>query len=142
MAVMVKEVMDTAPPKIGPGAKIQDAIRILVKHNVNFIPVVNEAGLVVGGLSENDLMKLVRIQPLPTVSAVWTKIPKGITEKTVMEIMSPRPITINDRASINDALNLMNVSNVNTLIVLDINNKLAGLVKFRQLIEKMLESGT
>lgn len=141
MSIMVKDVMDKDTPTVKPDTKIKDLVKILVKHNVRFVPVVNDAGMVVGGISESDLMKLIRIQPLPTISAVWTNMPKDIVNKTVTEIMNPRPITINERAEMSNALNLMSVSNVNVLIVLDMNNKLAGLVRFRKIIEKMLESG-
>jgi predicted transcriptional regulator len=140
MSIMVKDVMEKDVPFVKNDAKIRDVIKILVKHNVRFVPVVNEAGLVVGGVSEKDLMKLIRVQPLPTVSAVWQKIQKNIVEKNVTEIMSPRPITINDRAEIADALNLMNASDVYTLIVVDMDYKLLGLVKFRKIIENMIQS--
>lgn len=140
MAVMVKEIMDKEVPTVKPETKIKDCVKLLVKHNLRFMPVVNDAGIVVGGVSESDLIKLVRIQPLPTISAVWTNVPKDIANKTVVEIMNPRPITINERAEIIDALNLMSASNVYVLIVLDMNNKLAGLVTLRKIIEKMLEN--
>jgi CBS domain-containing protein len=138
MSMMVKDVMDKNVPIVSPDTKITDAIKTLVKNNIRFVPVVNETGLVVGGVSESDLMKLVRVQPLPTISAVWTKIPKDIFDKSIREIMNSRPITINERAEISDALNLMNVSNVNVLIVVDLDHKLAGLVRFRDIIDKML----
>ena len=140
MSIMVKDVMEKDAPFVKPDAKIKEVIKILVKHNVRFVPVVNEAGIVVGGVSEADLMKLIRVQPLPTISAVWTKIQKNIVDKTVTEIMNPRPITINDRAEIADALNLMNMSNIYAVIVVDMDHKLVGVVKFRHIFEKMLES--
>jgi len=139
MSIMVKDVMDKDVPTVKLDTKIKEVVRILVKHNVRFVPVVNDTGLVVGAISETDLMKLVRIQPLATTSAVWTNVPRDISEKTAVDIMIHRPITINERAEISDALNLMSVSNVNVLIVLDMTNKLAGLVRFRKIIEKMLE---
>jgi predicted transcriptional regulator len=140
MSIMVKDVMDKDVPTVKPDAKVKDFVKTLVKHNLRFMPVVNDAGVVVGGISETDLMKLIKIQPLPTVSAVWTSLSKETINKTVLEIMNPRPIIINERAEMIDALNLMSASNVNVLIVLDMNNKLAGLVRFRKIIEKMMEN--
>ena len=139
MPVRVSEVMDKDVPTVKPDMKLHDFVKFLVKHSIRFAPVVNEAGLVVGGISETDLMKLIRVQPLPTVSAVWTNLPRNIGDKPISEVMNPRPITISERAEAIEALNMMNVANVHILIVTDINNNLAGLVRLRRILEKMLE---
>jgi predicted transcriptional regulator len=140
MGTSIKEIMDVDLVTIKPDLKVKDAVRLLVQHNIRFLPVVNETDFVVGAVSETDLMKMIMIQPLPTTSVVLTNIPKEIVSKNVSEIMNPRPVTINERAEVKDALNLMYVTNVKELIVTGMDNKISGVVHFRKIFEKMLEN--
>jgi predicted transcriptional regulator len=140
MSVMVKELMDKKPVTLSPDINFKDAVRIITKNELRFIPVVNEMKIVVGAVSETDLMKLVQLQPLPTSTAVLTNLPKDIAEKKVSDIINHRPIVISERAEIKDALNLMYATNVTALIVTDIDDKFVGTVRFRNIIEKMLEN--
>jgi predicted transcriptional regulator len=140
MGTSIKEIMDVDLVTIKPDLKVKDAVRLLVQHNIRFLPVVNETDFVVGAVSETDLMKMIMVQPLPTTSVVLTNIPKEIVSKNVSEIMNPRPVTINERAEVKDALNLMYVTNVKELIVTGMDNKISGVVHFRKIFEKMLEN--
>ncbi|MDD5182043.1 MAG: CBS domain-containing protein [Candidatus Nanoarchaeia archaeon] len=140
MGTMVKELMDDCPVTITQDISIKSAVQLLVKHKHRLLPVVNEMNYVVGAFSETDLMKLVKLQPLPTASSVWTNIPKDIAERKVSELMNSHPVTISERAEIKDALNLMNVTNVKAIMVLDMDDKLVGIIRFRRIIDKMLEN--
>ena len=140
MAVMVKDLMDECPVTITQDMTIKGAVQLLVKHKYRLIPVVNEMNYVVGAFSETDLMKLIKLQPLPTASSVWTNIPKDIAEMKVSELMNPHPVTISERADMKDALNLMNITNVKIIMVLDMDNKLVGLIRFRRIVDKLLET--
>jgi len=140
MGIMAKELMDDCPVTITQDISIKSAVQLLVKHKHRLLPVVNEMNFVVGAFSETDLMKLVKLQPLPTASSVWTNIPRDIAERKVSEIMNSHPVTINERAEIKDALNLMNVTNVKAILVTDMDNKLVGIIRFRRIIDKMLEN--
>jgi len=138
--VMVKDLMDDCPVTITQDVTIKAAVQLLVKYKYRLLPVVNEMNYVVGAFSETDLMKLIKLQPLPTASSVWTNIPKDIAERKVSEIMNSHPVTINERAEMKDALNLMNITNVKIIMVLDMDNKLVGAIRFRRIIDKMLEN--
>jgi len=140
MGTSIKEIMDVDLITIKPNLKVKDAVRLLVQHKIRFLPVVNETDFVVGAVSETDLMKMIMVQPLPTTNVVLTNIPKEIVNKDVSEIMNPRPVTINERAEVKDALNLMYVTNVKELIVTGMDNKISGVVHFRKIFEKMLEN--
>ena len=140
MGTMVKELMDECPVTITQDITIKGAVQLLVKHKYRLLPVVNEMNFVVGAFSETDLMKLIKLQPLPTASSVWTNIPKDIAERKVSELMNSHPVTISERAEMKDALNLMNVTNVKIIMVLDMDNKFVGVIRFRRIIDKMLEN--
>lgn len=135
----VKSLMETCPAKLMPDMSIKQAVNLLVKNDVKFLPVVDESDVVVGALSETDLMKLIMVQPLPTTSAVITSIPKNIIETKVVEVMNKRPVSIVQSAEIREALNLMNAANVKALIVTDDKNKVVGILKLRKIIKSFVE---
>jgi CBS domain-containing protein len=56
-SVEVSEVMSRNPITIAPGASLRDAARVLLRHRIGCLPVVDEAGTVVGLLTETDLLR-------------------------------------------------------------------------------------
>jgi CBS domain-containing protein len=51
------EIMTRNVVSIGPGASVRDAIRLMLDHRVSGVPVVDDAGKVVGILTEGDLLR-------------------------------------------------------------------------------------
>lgn len=55
--MLVREAMTSDPVRIGPDTSISQALRTLDDHRVTSLPVVDESGLVVGIVSEADLIR-------------------------------------------------------------------------------------
>lgn len=137
---LVKNVMEVKIVTLLPKNLVKEAVFLLVKYDSRFLPVIDENNFVIGAFSESDLMKLVKTQPNPNVPPVL-KIPnKEVGELKISEVMTPRPITINAEATITDALEMMYATNLKVLIVTDNEKKFVGLVRFRKLIESLLEA--
>jgi len=56
MSKTVADVMTTNPAVVQPEAPLKEAIKLLVEKKISGLPVVDEAGKLVGVLSEADLM--------------------------------------------------------------------------------------
>ena len=56
---IVRDHMDTDVYSVEPGNEILDAVGFLLEHRVTGAPVVDEAGHLVGMLTEKDCLKLV-----------------------------------------------------------------------------------
>lgn len=56
---IVREHMDTQVDSLDPDTEILDAVRFLLDHHVTGAPVVDEAGHLVGILTEKDCLRLV-----------------------------------------------------------------------------------
>ena len=56
---IVRDHMDTEVCSLEPGIEILDAVGFLLEHRVTGAPVVDEAGHLVGMLSEKDCLRLV-----------------------------------------------------------------------------------
>ena len=55
----VRDVMTTEVQTVGPDATIEAAISIMTERRVSGVPVVDEAGALVGILTEGDLLRRV-----------------------------------------------------------------------------------
>ncbi|MEO1134450.1 MAG: CBS domain-containing protein, partial [Cyanobacteria bacterium J06639_1] len=56
MPATVADVMTRDPIAVKPDTSLQDALQILAEKQIGGLPVLDEAGAVVGLLSEDDLM--------------------------------------------------------------------------------------
>jgi CBS domain-containing protein len=55
--MQTSEIMTRNVVSIGHGAPIREAIRLMLKHRVSGVPVVDDAGKLVGILTEGDLLR-------------------------------------------------------------------------------------
>ena len=53
----VKEIMISPPLTVSPGCSVDEAMRIMTEHRVRHLPVVGDAGAVLGIVSIGDLVK-------------------------------------------------------------------------------------
>jgi len=68
----VKDLMATEVVSVSPRATIAEAIQLLLARKVSGLPVVDEAGDLVGVLSEGDLLRRIEFetQDLPRVGCL------------------------------------------------------------------------
>jgi CBS domain-containing protein len=57
MGVRVKDIMTRNVVTVSPDATLKEIAGLLVKHSVSSVPVCDEAGRVVGIISERDLLR-------------------------------------------------------------------------------------
>ena len=55
--MLVREVMTTRPVTVTPEASTKDALRLLDRHSITAMPVVDPDGVVIGVVSEADLVR-------------------------------------------------------------------------------------
>jgi CBS domain-containing protein len=71
MRSLVKDLMTTPVVTVGPPTPFKEIVARLTTHRVSAVPVVNDAGLVLGVVSEADLL-LKRNTPTPTPTSRWS----------------------------------------------------------------------
>lgn len=123
--IMTKEVIT-----VSPEAGIAHAAKILLEKGINGIPVV-EKGKLVGILCQSDLVAQQKEFPLPSIFTILDGfIPLKSTKKlekaiqkiaatTVVEAMTPDPVTVTPETSIKDLAALMVDKNLHTIPVMD-----------------------
>lgn len=55
--MLVREIMTAPAVSVRPDAELEEALQIMAERRISALPIVDEAGLVVGALSEVDLVK-------------------------------------------------------------------------------------
>lgn len=107
VARTVAEAMTRGLVTVRATAPLYEAAQLLDAHRVHGLPVVDQAGAVVGVLSQTDLLRA------QVVEHLWTSL-RGLA---VRHVMTAPAITITVHASLDDAAELMEQRRVHRLVV-------------------------
>lgn len=108
----VADVMTLDPIVVRMDAPIEDAQALIESNHVSGLPVVDDAGALVGVVSQTDLVRLAH----PSVAAILHGRADG---RRVGEIMTTPAITVPLAASLVEAARIMHEAHVHRLVVLD-----------------------
>ena len=137
----VRDIMDPEPVTVGPGDDVEHAVRLLRRHELPGVPVVNEGGRCVGIVTEADLVLsdeqgdlhlphyielfggVVYLEPLRRFEE---RLRRAFASK-VRDMMTPDPVTIDADASVEQAAHLIATRKHNRLPVVE-HGRLVGVV--------------
>jgi len=139
----VSEVMTRDVITVGPDASIHEAARLLVDHGVSGLPVVDDAGAVVGVLSEGDLI----VRQKPRRPPPWWELFFRDGERlardyqkavgtTVAEVMTRKILYVSPQAPIAWAAALLDRHRIRRLPVLE-HGRLVGVVSRGDLVKAL-----
>lgn len=144
--------MSREPIVVRPETSLKEAIQILAQHRISGLPVVDEAGKLVGIISESDLMwQETGVTPPAYImildSVIYLENP-GHYERdlhkalgqTVGEVMSSNPITISPEKSLREAAQIMHEKNIRRLPAIDNDGKVIGILTRGDIIREMAAS--
>jgi CBS domain-containing protein len=134
-----KDIMSKNIISISPESEIVQAAKLLLEKRVNGLPVVDDAGNLVGILCQSDLIAQQKKFSLPSLFTLLDGfIPlqsskhldrefEKIAALTVGKAMTPNPTTVSSDTTIEDIATLMVNQNFHTLPVVE-NGKLVGVI--------------
>ncbi|MDX5567404.1 CBS domain-containing protein [Streptomyces sp. ID05-04B] len=128
MARIVGEVMTVDVVEAHPKTTLKDVVRLLDRHRISGLPVVNEDDKVLGVISETDL---IRRQAARSPDG-------GIV--TAQELMSTPAVTVHPEQRIADAARVMERHGVERLPVVDEEDRLIGIATRRDLLRVFLRT--
>jgi CBS domain-containing protein len=140
MKTKVAEVMTTEVKVASPGTTFREIVRTLTSLHISALPVVDVEGMVVGVVSEADLMLKELFgshPPLPEPllpRREWGKLDAAIAA----DLMSSPAITIGAEATLAQAAKLMHDDQVKRLPVVDGDGRLVGIVTRGDLLSVFL----
>ncbi len=150
MPKTVADVMTRDPVTVSSGTSLSEVIKILAERRISGLPVVDQAGKLVGVISETDLMwKESGVTPPPYVmlldSVIYLENPAKYDRElhkalgqTVGEVMTNRHIiTIAPDKLLREAAQLMHERGVPRLPVLDAKGVVIGILTRGDIIREM-----
>jgi len=147
--MLVKEVMTVDPITVTGGTEIFKAAKILLDNRINGVPVVDDAGKLVGILCQSDIIAQQKKLPLPSLFSFLDgyislsstknleKEVRKIAATAVVDAMTPNPVTVGPDSSIETVAALMVDQNFHTLPVVE-NGVLVGVVGKEDILRTLL----
>ncbi|MEW6660603.1 MAG: CBS domain-containing protein [Thermodesulfobacteriota bacterium] len=132
--IMTKEVIATTPE-----TPVSQVAALLEKHRISGVPVMDAAGLLVGVITQSDLVARARDLELPPAIALFDlrlflETPSHFKKRlekmlgvTVGEVMTPDPLTVSPETPVPEIAGLMARKKVHTLPVVA-GGKLVGVI--------------
>jgi CBS domain-containing protein len=140
MHSLVKDLMTTPVVTVAPTTPFKEIVARLAEHRVSAVPVVNDAGLVLGVVSEADLLlKEENSNPDADLPLVWTKRRRAEHDKAAAvvarELMTIAVVTITPEATAAEAARRLHSANVKRLPVVDNRGRLVGNISRSDLLK-------
>ncbi len=147
--VTVKDIMSKNVITVSPDTEIAQAAKLLLTKRINGMPVVDEAGSLVGILCQSDLIAQQKSIPIPSLFTLLDGyIPltflnrlnrevEKIAAITVGQAMTPHPVTVDPDTDIEKVAALMVEKNYHTLPVVE-GGKLVGIVGKEDILKTLV----
>jgi CBS domain-containing protein len=140
MSQTVAELMNRDLLTVTPATPLSEAIHLLVDRQISGLPVVDEAGKLVGVISESDLMWREKGLDRPPYimfldSVIYLQNPAEhdrdlhkVLGQTVGEVMTAGAISITADASLPAAARIMHDKKIHRLPIVDADNRPIGII--------------
>ena len=149
MPKSVVDVMSRDVITVRPQTPLNEAIQILAERRIGGMPVVDDAGLLVGVISETDLMwQETGVNPPAYImfldSVIYLQNPGNYERdlhkalgQTVGEVMTSEAIAVTSEKSMREAAKLMHEKNVRRLPVVDDTGNVVGILTRGDILRAM-----
>ena len=143
-----KDIMTKNPVTLTTDKEITYAAKLLLEKGINGIPVVDEAGSLVGIICQSDLIAQQKELPVPSVftlldgfiplksSKAYERAFQKIAATTVADAMTPNPVTIRPDTDLSELASLMVDRNFHTLPVVE-QGQLIGIVGKQDILKTL-----
>jgi CBS domain-containing protein len=140
MHSLVKDLMTPQVVTIGPATPFKEIVARLAEHRVSAVPVVDDDGLVLGVVSEADLLLKEEFpDPDADIPLFWTRRRRLERDRaaatTARDLMSIAVVSIAPEATVAEAARRMHSAGVKRLPVLDKRGRLVGIVSRADLLK-------
>lgn len=142
-----KDIMTRDVITVKPGANVEELARLLMKHRISGVPVVDDEEQIIGIVTENDLIRKNKRLHIPTVirlfdayllvgSKSMEKEIANMAATTVEEICTREVVSINEETSLDEIATIMAEQHIHLLPVLS-GRKVIGIVGKADVVRSM-----
>ncbi len=134
-----KDVMTRDVITVGPRTTVEELARLLIEHHISGAPVVDDAGELVGIVTEHDLINREKRLHIPTVVQIFDAFIylesskrfeddlKKMVGTKVGDICNPHVVTIGEDTALSEIATIMTEKDIHLLPVMS-GKKLVGIV--------------
>lgn len=133
-----KDIMSKNVVTISPKATVEELARLLIKHKISGVPVVDNAKNLIGIVTENDLINQNKRLHIPTIIRLFDAFIvfgsgrmqeeiKKMTASKVDEICTKKVVSITEETSLEEVATIMSEKNIHLLPVV-IDSVVVGIV--------------
>ena len=134
-----KDIMTKEVVTVKPEMTIEELARLFTKHDISGAPVVDEAGGLIGIVTENDLIKMEQRLHIPTIITIFDAVIylgsskkfeddlKRMAATKVSDIYKREVVTITENTTIEEVATIMCEKDIHHLPVVK-KGKLMGIV--------------
>ena len=135
--MLVREVMTREPVTVSPETSVGDALNLLNEHSITSVPVVSDDAVIVGVLSEADLL-VGQVLPDARSSMILPSADEALEARgTVGAVMSPRPMTVTEETDVAAVAKMMTATGFKSLPVVDARHRVVGVVSRRDIVRML-----
>jgi CBS-domain-containing membrane protein len=142
----VSDVMTRTVISVSPQSLVVDAAKLMLKHRISGLPVIDDANKLVGIITEDDLLHRPETGTEPKRSS-WLEAIFGVDDGAtgyvrshgvkVQEVMTPDPVTTSPDASLAEAVHVMESHKVKRLPVVS-RRKVVGIISRANLVRALV----
>lgn len=144
-----REIMTKKVLTVTPATMVTELALLLASNNISGVPVLDPSGLLLGVVTENDLIDQKKKIHIPTVITILDsvfylespeKMEKDIKKfagSTVEDIYSRNPRTVDEDTPIDEIATLMAEKNIHTLPVMR-GDALVGVIGKKDIIKTLI----
>lgn len=126
--MQVREVMTRNPVTVPASSEVGDALALLDRHAIGMIPVVSPAGMLVGVVTEAELLRAVGRPSVRTRLVPAQRSPTGCPSRTVVEVMNHQTVTVRADTEVAEVATLLDAAGVSSLPVIDEHHHVVGVI--------------
>lgn len=142
---LAREIMTRDVISVKADLDLHEAGRLLIKHKISGMPVVDDENHVIGIISQADLLTMAGIPQGHVFNDVVMKYvlskptPQHRAGRTVKDVMSTHVITVNLETTAKQIATVLDKKGITRVPVVDIENKLIGIVSRGDIVRVLCE---
>ncbi|MGQ9858095.1 MAG: CBS domain-containing protein [Thermodesulfobacteriota bacterium] len=133
--VQAKHLMTRSVLSVTPEMRVAEVAQAMASRGVSGVPVVDEAWVVLGVISEKDFLRLMGAEDFPNFMAVVARclsqngcVAVSLRQKRAADIMSSPAVTVLEETPAVEIARIFNLKRINRVPVVDHEGRLVGIV--------------
>lgn len=139
----LSELMTDEVVTVMQGSSIADAAKLLAKHNISGLPVIDVDQKLIGVITEADFLSAMDINAETSLKQMFELVINRQRKKKKMgtfvdDLMTKNPITMREDDPVDKAIHVMDANKIKRIIVTDKDNYVKGVVSRRDIMKLFL----